>query len=68
MGDVTPLLPLWWTEDEDEDEGSGERTPGLDALPSLFMGFFMLRSRVPFSSTSMSISWRDRGVRTTIYW
>lgn len=65
FGDVIPLFPLWWRdeeEEEEEDEGSGDRTSGLvpDRLPSRLMGFFMLRSRVPFSSTSMSISCREK--------
>lgn len=46
------MAPAGWEDEEDEDGGSGAWTP------SLFV-FFMLRSKVPFSSTSMSDSWKD---------
>lgn len=45
------MAPAGWEEDEEEEGGSETWSP------SLFV-FFMLRSKVPFSSTSMSDSCR----------
>lgn len=45
------LVPTYWEDEDEEDDGSG------DCMPSLLV-FFMLRSKVPFSSTSMSDSYR----------
>lgn len=45
------VAPMSWEDEDEEDEGSE------GCIPSLLV-FFMLRSKVPFSSTSMSVSYR----------